>query len=173
MNGKLEWTRRQLLATGGAAAGLGMLATAAPVAAQDDAADAIVGSWTGTVTLTRPALPAPVPRVLAFTSLLSFMPGGVFCESHRYYNPPLLGTTGHGVWKQTAPHTYEVFTRFIAQAAPPSTGTVLGTDNIRMFLTHEPVSQTLNGWFESELRDTQDKVLQAFAGTTSAVRITV
>lgn len=162
-------TRRDLLTLGGAAAGVAALS--APLPAQADTGTSlIVGSWTALVTLTEPPLPAPVG---AFTSLMSFMPGGVFGESHRYYFPPLMGTAGYGAWKQIGENTYEVFTRFITQLAPPSPGTVLGTDNIHMVLTHDPIGRALTGHFDSELRDTSEAVLQRFRGTVSAVPISV
>jgi hypothetical protein len=121
-------SRRQLLAAGSAAGLVAVL----PRTVQADGSGDLVGSWEATVTATDPPLGE-------FASLMSFHPGGVFIESRRYYVPatplgPLLETTGHGAWRKSSDGNFEVFFRFLLQEAPPSSGTPIGTDNIRLKL---------------------------------------
>ncbi len=161
--------RKQLLKTG-AAAGAGALVAAGPAQASSD--QGAVGSWFGTVTATNPPLGS-------FGEMLSILENGVAIESRRYYVVPpppfpnLLETTGHGAWKRTGNRTFEVFFRFFLQEPPPSTGSPIGTDNIRLQLTYDPSAETLSGTFVSQVKDTADNVLIQVEGTYSATRITV
>jgi hypothetical protein len=160
-------SRRQLLAAGSAAGLVAVL----PRTVQADGSGDLVGSWEATVTATDPPLGE-------FASLMSFHPGGVFIESRRYYVPatplgPLLETTGHGAWRKSSDGNFEVFFRFLLQEAPPSSGTPIGTDNIRLKLELVRASDTIKGTFESTLRDTQGLVIFTVLGTVAGRRITV
>ena len=159
--------RRQLLTAGVVAA---VAASGAPPArAQQGSNQDLVGSWFGTVT----ALDPPLGQ---FNDLISFHTGGVVTESRRYFVPGtplgnLLETTGHGAWKRTGGHTFEAFFRFLLQNA--DTGAALGTDNVRLRLRLDRSSGTLNGTFESQIRDMADVLLLTVKGTYSATPIAV
>jgi hypothetical protein len=162
--------RKQLLKTG-AAVGAGALVAAGPAQADDDNRSA-VGSWFGTVTATNPPLGS-------FSDILSIHDAGVVTESRRYYVVPpppfpnLLETTGHGAWKRTGKGSVELFFRFLLQEPPPSTGTPIGTDNIRIKATVSPDGQKLTGTFVSQVKDNAGNVLIQVEGTYTADRITV
>jgi hypothetical protein len=159
--------RRQLLTAGVAA---GMAATATSARANDDRDDDdIVGSWFGTVTATNPPLGS-------FNDLISFHTGGVVIESRRYLVPGtpfgnLLETTGHGAWERAGRNTFKAFFRFLLQS--DTTGAPIGTDNIRLTLKLDRHADTLNGTFESQIKDLADTVLFAVTGTFSATPIDV
>jgi len=161
--------RKQLLKTG-AAAGAGALVAAGPAQAQSG--QGAVGSWFGTVTATNPPLGS-------FGEMLSILDGGVAIESRRYYVVPpppfpnLLETTGHGAWERTGNRTYEVFFRFFLQEPPPSTGSPIGTDNIRLTLTYDASADTLTGTFVSQVKDNGGNMLIQVEGTYEATRIRV
>jgi len=170
--------RKQLLKTG-AAVGTGALVAAGPALADDgrgdngnDNGDGAVGSWFGTVTATNPPLGT-------FNDVLSIHQGGVVTESRRYYVVPpppfpnLLETTGHGAWKRTGQRSLELFFRFLLQEPPPSTGSPIGTDNIRIKATVDTAAQKLTGTFVSQVKDNAGNVLIQVEGTYTAERITV
>jgi hypothetical protein len=163
--------RKQLLKTG-AAVGAGALVAAGPAQADDDNSHSAVGSWFGTVTATNPPLGS-------FNDVLSIHDAGVVTESRRYYVVPpppfpnLLETTGHGAWKRTGKRSVEAFFRFLLQEPPPSTGSPIGTDNIRLKVTLSPDGQKLSGTFASDVKDNAGNVLIHVEGTYEADRITV
>jgi hypothetical protein len=164
--------RKQLLKTG-AAVGAGALVASGPAQADDgNGSNAAVGSWFGTVTATNPPLGS-------FNDILSIHDAGVVTESRRYYVVPpppfpnLLETTGHGAWKRTGKRSVEAFFRFLLQEPPPSTGSPIGTDNIRLELTLDADGQKLTGTFVSQVKDNAGNVLIQVEGTYEADRITV
>jgi len=160
--------RKRFLATGGAAAAAAAVPAAALADTGGSADQGLVGSWLGTVSATG----APLPP---FDDLISFLDGGVVVESRRYALtppppfPPLLETTGHGAWKRTGNRTFEVFFRFLLQAAA-STEPV-GTDNVRLVLTLD--GDTLTGTFHSEVKTPDGTLVDAFDGDYTATRIRV
>ena len=163
--------RRQLLTNGVAGVVAVVAANAVPTRVQADSGSNhnLVGSWLSTVTATNPPLGQ-------FNNLISFHPGGIVTESRRYSVPGtplgnLLETTGHGAWVRRGGNTFEDFFRFLLQNA--DTGAALGTDNIRLALTLNRLSDTLTGTFQSEIKDTAGIVLFSVAGDYSATPITV
>src|SRR5579871_1930474 len=105
----------------------------------------IAGSWQGTVTATNP------PGLPAFTSLITFFQEGSTIESRRPYvaaSPfgPMLETAAHGAWVRTERNQFEVKFMFLLQSA--TDGSALGTDNIRLHLTLDPLQRHLTGTFE-------------------------
>jgi len=54
-----------------------------------------------------------------------------------------------------------------------TTGVPLGTDNIRLALTLDRHAGTLNGTFESQIKNPADTVIFAASGTFSATPIDV
>jgi hypothetical protein len=161
--------RRQLLTNG--VAGMAAVVAANAVTARVQAGNNhnLVGSWLGTITATNPPLGQ-------FNDLISFHPGGVVTESRRYSVPGtplgnLLETTGHGAWGRKGENTFEAFFRFLLQDA--DTGAALGTDNIRLSLTLDRLSDTLTGTFESQIKDTADTILLTVTGDYSATPITI
>jgi hypothetical protein len=166
--------RKQLLKTG-AAVGAGTLVGVAPAQAddnRDESGNRAIGSWFGTVTATNPPLGS-------FSDILSIHEGGVVTESRRYYVVPpppfpnLLETTGHGAWKRTGHGSVELFFRFLLQEPPPSSGSPIGTDNIRITATLDAGGQKLTGTFVSQVKDNAGNVLIQVEGTYAADRITV
>ena len=164
--------RKQLLKAG-AAAGAGALVGAGTAGADDgDNGGSAVGSWFGTVTATNPPLGS-------FNDILTIHDDGTVVESRRYYVVPpppfpnLLETTGHGAWKRKGRRSVEAFFRFLLQEPPPSTGSPIGTDNIRLNLTVDQRGQKLTGTFVSQVKDNAGNVLIQVEGTYEADRITV
>lgn len=160
--------RKRFIAAGGAVAAAAAVPAAALADAGGSADQGLVGSWIGTVTATGNPLPP-------FDDLISFIAGGVVVESRRYALtppppfPPVLETTGHGVWTRTGNRTSEAFFRFLLQ--DQATTGPLGTDNVRLVLTLD--GDRLTGTFHSDVKTPDGTVVDSFDGTYSAERITV
>jgi hypothetical protein len=158
-------TRKGLLA--GGAAGAAALATAAPAFGHGGDDDELVGSWYAKVV-------ADDPSLAGFEELISFHPGGIVTDAHRLYIPatpfgPLLETSGHGAWKSTGRGGYTAFFRFLLQQAPPSAGTSVGTDNVRLNVRVD--RNRLSGRFESTIRDTTGAAVFTATGAITGERI--
>lgn len=132
----------------------------------------VIGSWFATIM-------ASDPSVAPFRGIMSLHEGAVVTEARRYYvvapppYEPMLETSGHGAWKRTGERTYELYFRFVLQQAPPSAGNELGTDNVRLVLTHDPDADTLSGTFVSLIKGVDGGVIAQFEGTYAAERIKV
>lgn len=164
--------RRRLFVRGiaaGIAAVVAGVAVPARVQARGWGESDIVGSWLSTVTATNPPLGQ-------FTGLITFHEGGTLTESRRYLIPAtplgdLLETTGHGAWERSGRGEYEAFFRFLLQDA--SIGAPLGTDNIRLWLGLDRRTDTLQGQFQSQIKDPDDNVVFIVDGEYGATRIRV
>jgi hypothetical protein len=161
-------TRGKLLAAGGAAAGIAL--TSGPAALADPKDDDLTGSWHNVITLVNPPLGT-------IDSLITFGQDGTVVESRRLYIPftPLgafLGTTGHGGWKRQHGGTFAVAYQIVMQQAPPSTGDIVGIDNVSLGLTLDKHTDTISGSFGSILKSPTGTVLFTIQGTLTGTRIT-
>jgi hypothetical protein len=114
-------------------------------------------------------------RLARVEELISFHRDGIVSDAHRLYIPatpfgPLLETSGLGAWKRTR-HGYTAFFRFLLQQAPPSGGTSVGTDNVRLNVRLERGGDRFSGRFESTIRDTSGAPVFTATGDIAAERI--
>lgn len=152
-----------------AAATAAITATIAMPACADRQRVDLVGSWFGTVTALNPSLGS-------FNDVISFHADGVVTESRRYALPGtplgnLLETSGHGAWERKGGGALEAFFRFLVQDV--NSGIVLGTDNVRLWLTLDARAGTLSGTFRSEIKDIFGNLVFGVTGTYSATPIAV
>lgn len=145
----------------------------AQTALEHDKTPELSGSWKATVTATNPSGLEPI------TSLITFIPGGAVIETRRLYistSPlgPLLETQGHGQWVHTKNSEFQVSFIFLLQGAPNNVsenGNVLGTDNIRLWLSLNQSSDQLTGTFVSNIKDITDNVIFTASGNYHATLI--
>src|SRR3954454_5521816 len=156
-------TRKRFLAAGAVAAA-GLTAKTAPALASLDPTD-LIGSWGARI----------VTDGQEIVDLMSFHPGGIVTEARRLYVPespfgPVLESSGHGQWSVAGGALTSV-SRFLLQQAPPSAGTQVGTDNVRLTLRLD--NGRLVGRFSSTVLNTAGAIVRTAEGTVVAERIAI
>ena len=140
--------------------------------ASDGSEKKIEGSWRATVTAVNPPLGS-------FASLITFEDKNTVLESRRLYVPEspfgaLLETGGHGAWVKVGQNEYQVYFTFLIQGAPDNAGfrgQPIGTDNISLRLKISKDGGSLNGTFQSRIKDEAGNVIFGADGTYTATRI--
>ncbi len=132
----------------------------------------IEGSWKSTIT-------AVNPPIGSFAGLITFEDRGTVLESRRLYVPQspfgsLLETGGHGAWVKVGQNEYQVNFTFLIQGAPDNEafkGQPIGTDNISLRLTLGKDGKSLDGTFQSRIKDEAGNIIFGADGTYTATRI--
>jgi hypothetical protein len=151
---------------------LALLAVGAATSRAESDAAQIEGAWMGTLTTTAPPL-GP------FTHLITLIPNGGVVSSIRLYLPetpfgPILGTAGHGEWKEVGQREFQINFVSLVQGAPDNAnakGVELGTDNLSLRVTLNRDGTELNGFFQDAVIDLEGNVVFAGEGTYHATRI--
>ena len=156
-------SRRRVLAGAGlaGAAGLGALTpTIAFASPGDKGADAIVGSWQGSVSTNG----GPT-----FSAMTSFNAGGTLTSSASIdLQPNNLSTPSYGAWRRTHPGQYAIKFRFFtfdAQANPAGSGEVDASVTLE--------DNSLQGSFTLTIFDLAGNVVFSTTGAIQATRIEV
>jgi hypothetical protein len=162
-------SRRSLL-RGAGIAGVAGLAVAAPMAAlapgvaqasrEREGADALVGTWRGTVT---------TQGQPSFEALTTFVPGGTLVASASIdLTPPNVSSPSYGVWARGEDSHYSVrflFFTFDAKNNPAGTG------EVKAALTLD--DDDLTGSFTLTIFDPTGAVVFTTPGTISATRVEI
>jgi hypothetical protein len=128
------------------------------------------GSWMGTLT--------PTNLPFSFPVLITFIPkGGVVASGLLYVRDTslgnILGTAGHGEWKQVGAREFQINFVSLLQGAPDNEnpGTALGTDNFSLRVELDKEGTALNGDFEDVVKNLGGEVVFTTTGTYHATRI--
>ena len=155
----------------------GVFAESRPSRADEDFSASLVGSWRGT---------RRAPGTTAVRhNLLSFLPGGVVIESGpsayvtglNFGNGNFIETGFVGTWVSEGHGNFVAHLIANISEAPPSKGTVLGTENLtfRFHIETGKSGKELKGTLEGVFLDTEGSMLmQMPAGLTwDAVPLTI
>jgi hypothetical protein len=110
---------------------------------------------------------------------MTLIPNGGVVTSIRLYLPetsfgPILGTAGHGEWKEVGEREFQINFVSLVQGAPDNAnakGVELGTDNLSLRVTLNNEGTELNGFFQDAVIDLEGNVVFAGEGTYHATRI--
>jgi hypothetical protein len=148
------------------AAVLAQLAVAQTASAQPQSfhgGKTLVGAWLIDATPAQNIVPP-------FKMLMTFHADETLVETQNdLLAPPFFATAGHGVWERTGRHNYS-FTMVQLLFDPNFTGTLVGTLKSRANVTL-PTANSLSGYAEVEITDTQGNVLFTGNGTLEGTRI--
>jgi hypothetical protein len=123
----------------------------------------LAGAWLIDATPAQPIVPP-------FKMLMTFHADETLVETQNdLLAPPFFATTGHGVWERTGRHTYS-FTMVQLLFDPNFTGTLVGTLKTRASVTLDKAN-SLSGYAEVEITDTQGNVLFTGDGALEGTRI--
>jgi hypothetical protein len=156
-------SRRRVLEGAGLAGAAGLVALAPTVAFAspgNEGADAIVGSWQGSVSTNG----GPT-----FSAMTSINVGGTLTSSASIdLQPSNLSTPSYGAWRRTHPGQYDIKFRFFtfdAQSNPAGSGEVNATVTVE--------GNSLQGSFTLTIFDLAGNVVFSTTGAIQATRIEV